>query len=70
MEGSYLSTGPGPHGQAVGLFKCLRKTQFADRVLVRFEPEDGSGYLVRIMSVEDAEYYTTDTVYLISATTP
>jgi hypothetical protein len=74
MEGSYISTGPGPHGQAVGLFKCVSKNPFgapfSKYMSVRFEDKDGFGNLFKLMSPEDAEYYTVGTVYLINATTP
>jgi hypothetical protein len=70
MEGSYISTGPGPHGQAVGLFICVRKMAFANRVMVRFESSDNFGMLIQWMSAEDAGYYKLGTVYLINATTP
>jgi hypothetical protein len=65
-----VSTGPGPHGQAVGLFKCVRKTPVSGKVIVCFEGADSFGYILREMPSEDSEYYTVGTVYLINATTP
>jgi hypothetical protein len=66
-----MSTGPGPHGQAVGLFKVARKTALpGGHIAVWFEAVDGLGFMSRIMSPEDADYYVDDAIYLLNATTP
>jgi hypothetical protein len=42
----------------------------SERIAVAFEATDGLGFISRVMSNEDSEYYTLGTVYLINATTP
>jgi len=66
-----MSSGPGPHGQAIGLFKVVKKqTLPGNMVCVTFDAVNSAGILIQIMSSEDARYWQIETVYNILGTTP
>lgn len=67
-----MGSGPGPtHGQAIGLFKVVKKQIVGDDLVsVTFDSIGKAGIIIQLMSSEDAKYWKIETVYNILGTTP